>query len=140
MAWYDLATKHMSGCMRMCVCVYVCVYVCVCACVCVCVYVSTDVCVLCAHIHVPLLSSGSGISGQVPVLYTRQYHTCDKYCVTVSSNQGGRRCGRGWSQPFPPPGIGCGHRVGGPQKGFFEEEASGECSDDADGDTRDQHG
>ena len=62
------------------VCV-VCVCVCVCACVCVCVCVHGCVCYV--HIHVPLLSSGSGISGQVPVLYTWQYHTCDKYCITI---------------------------------------------------------
>ena len=43
------------------------------------------------YIHVPLFSSCSGISGQVPVLYTWQYHTFDKCCITIPSSQGGRR-------------------------------------------------
>ena len=93
---------------------------------------------VCTYMCMSLFSSGSGISRQVPILYTRQCHICG--CVTIPSSRGGRRCGRGWSQPHSPPVSSCGHHIGGPQKGFFEEESSDGCSDDADGDARDQHG
>ena len=83
---------------------------------------------------VPLLFSGIGISGQIPVLYTRQYHICDKYCHTVPSHSCGMGCGRGWSQPNFPPGYKYGHHFGGLQKGICDEESGG-CSADADEDT-----
>ena len=82
----------------------------------------------------PLLSSGSGISGQVPVLYTWQYHICDKYCSTVPSHSCGMGCGRGCSQPHSLPSYKYGHHFHGPQKGICNEESGG-CSDDAEEDT-----
>ena len=85
-------------------------------------------------IYVFLLFSGIGSNGQVPVLYTWQYHICDKYCHTVPSHSCGMGCGRGWSQPNFPPGYKYGHHFGGFQKGICDEEAGG-CSDDADEDT-----